>query len=97
MRKHEKNPEKVYRTQTIRRGYTKKTEKYWHEKNLSIHPEDGDASIPDMPTGNLSLPNVEEQQTMNGLASMSPHGIPAHTRVITSHNFSHYPLTFHNL
>ena len=30
--KHEKNPDKVYRTQTTRRGYTKKTADYWDEK-----------------------------------------------------------------
>lgn len=32
MNKHQNNPEKTYRTQPIRRGYTKNTQEYWSNK-----------------------------------------------------------------
>ena len=32
MNKHQSNPEKIYRTQPVRRGYTKNTSEYWQTK-----------------------------------------------------------------
>ena len=91
MQKHENNPDKIYRTQTIRRGYTKKTGKYWHEKTLAIDPG-ADRSVPDKPEMEIQSNEIIISQALPNT------NIPNNVRVITTSNFPiNYPLTFHNL
>ena len=50
MNKHQKNPEKIYRTQPVRRGYTKNTTEYWQTKPGQSHINVPELTYPELPT-----------------------------------------------
>ena len=69
MNKHQNNPEKIYRTQPVRRGYTKNTSEYWQAKPGQIGPPES----ADFPA--LTYPDTT-QIPMTGVPVAPFHGNP---------------------
>lgn len=88
MTKHEKNPDKVYRTQTTRRGYVKKSGDYWDEKIILA----GNASSKNSAVQqNPDHPHNRSRQLMLKSGNISPSPSQVHQRVIDTANIAATP------